>query len=381
MRKRPLLAVTMLLGLSFAAGFAHADADLQQFVQQSLNEARGKANLPAMAALVQINGKIEAQAAVGVRAVGQSEKVTLDDRWHLGSDTKAMTATMIARLVEQGVLDFDDTLAILFPGIAARMNPAFSNVTLAQLLSHTSGLTPLTELKELAIFNSVIESEKYIRGKRAAVAAYYLMRKPVSKAGEFSYSNLGYVIAAAAAEGRTGESWEDLIRREVWKPLGIRNAGFGAPGKSGKFDEPLGHEMRNGQMVAIDPGDAESDNPPALGPAGTVNITLKDWLLFAQDQLDGEHGHGKLLKPETYKKLHTAITKNYAMGWGVLLDNKGAVSILTHTGSNGYWVADLRIMPLHDMIVLAVTNAGGDEAEAAMKDLGKTFRARLKPFE
>jgi CubicO group peptidase (beta-lactamase class C family) len=160
--------------------------------------------------------------------------------------------------------------------------------------------------------------------------------------------------------------------------LGIRNAG-GAPGKSGKFDQRWDMKCATARWSRSIPA-MPSDNPPALALLAH-RISLKDWLLFAQDQLDGERGHGKLLKPETYKKLHTPITKNYAMGLGVMLDDKGEVSILTHTGSNGYWVADLRIMPKHDIIVLAVTNAGGDEAEAAMKDLGKTFRARLKPFE
>jgi len=227
----------------------------------------------------------------------------------------------------------------------------------------------------------VIKTERGMRAQRAAVALYYLIRPPASKAGEFAYSNLGYVIAGAIAEARTGRTWEELIRAEVWKPLGITHAGFGPPGKSRKFDQPLGHEELDGRLVALDPAEPRSDNPQALGPAGTINISLTDWLLFAQDQLDGLHGRGKLLKAATYRTLHTPLTKNYAMGWGVLLDKDGAVSMLTHSGSNGYWVADLRIMPRHDMIILAVTNAGGPKAEGAMRELGKTLRLRLKPFD
>ena len=377
MRTKTLLAL-VLLASSFCA---HADASLQDFLSTTLTGARDKAHLPAVAVLVQIDRKIEAQAAIGVRQLGSPEPVGLDDRWHLGSDTKAMTATMIARLNERGVLKFDETLAQVFPGIAPRMNPALSNVTIAQLLSHTSGLAPLSSDAEMQEFLSARGPGKGMRAQRAAVALHYLIRPPASKAGEFSYSNLGYTIAGAAAEARTGETWEDLIEEEVWKPLGIKHAGFGAPGKASKVDEPRGHEEKNGKLTPLEPGTTESDNPAAIGPAGTVNISLHDWMLFAQDQLDGIEGHGALLKAESYRQLHRAVTKNYAMGWGVLSDKDNAITLLTHTGSNGFWVSDIRIYPKHEMIVLTVINAGGPEAEGAARDIGKALREKLKPFD
>ncbi len=195
------------------------------------------------------------------------------------------------------------------------------------------------------------------------------------------YSNLGFIIVGAIAEARTGKTWEDLIREQIFTPLGIKNAGFGTPGTPGKVDQPWGHDEKAGKLLALDPARADADNPPALGPAGTINIALKDWLLFAQDQLDGEHGHGKLLKPETYRKLHTPVTGNYALGWGAKLGPDGVPLLITHTGSNGYWVADIRIMPKHDMIFLVATNAGNDAANQAVKDIGTPLKDRLKPFE
>ena len=55
--------------------------------------------------------------------------------------------------------------------------------------------------------------------------------------------------------------------------------------------------------------------------------------------------------------------------------------VITHNGSNGYWVADVRIMPKHDMIFLVVTNAGNEAANQAMRDIGLPLKERLKPFE
>ena len=369
------------LALLAAPALTQADPALQTFLEQTLAAARDKNHLPAVAALVQIDGKIAGEAALGVRALGHPELVTPGDRWHLGSDTKAFTSTMIARLVEQHVMSFDDTLAASFPAFAKDMDPAYRNITVTQLLSHTAGLPPLTDDKELPPFLAVIESAHGVKAQRVAVARKYLAMPPASKAGEFQYSNLGFVIAGAIAEAHTGKTWEDLVREQVFAPLGIKNAGFGPPGTPGKFDQPRGHKDTGGILTPLDPADPESDNPPVLGPAGRINITLRDWMLFAQDQLAGTHGHGKLLKAETYRKLHTPVTGNYALGWGVKLDPDGVPSILTHTGDNGFWVADVRIMPKHDMIFLIVTNVGNDAGTEAVRDIRKTLTDRLKALE
>jgi CubicO group peptidase (beta-lactamase class C family) len=363
------------------ASFAHADAGLQSFVEKTLNDVRTKADLPAAAALVQVDGKIEAQAAVGVRGVGSSKTVTAQDLWHLGSDTKAMTATLIARLVEQGFLKYDDNMAKIFPGVAARMNPAMHDVTVTQLLTHTSGLPSLATPDQMPAFLAVIRSERGIRAQRAALVMHYLSRKPATRVGEFSYSNIGYAILGAVAEERTGQTWEDLIRSEVWRPLGIRSGGFGPPGNSGRFDQPLGHELRDGKWVPVDPEARDSDNPAAIAPAGTVHMTLGDWLLFVRDQLDGERGAGKLLKPESYQRLHTPVSKNYAMGWGVVRAPDGSIAALGHTGSNGYWVADVRIFPKRNLILLITLNAGGDVAEKADKEIARALQEHLKALD
>jgi CubicO group peptidase (beta-lactamase class C family) len=188
-------------------------------------------------------------------------------------------------------------------------------------------------------------------------------------------------VAGAVAEAHTGKAWENLIREQVFAPLGITHAGFGAPGTSGACDQPRGHREIEGQLTPLDPADPDSDNPPALGPAGTINISLEDWALFAQDQLDGVHGHGKLLQAESYRKLHTPVVGNYALGWGVKLDADGTPMILTHSGSNGYWLADIRIWPKHNIIVLLAMNAGNEAAEEASGSIRKALSDRLKPFD
>jgi CubicO group peptidase (beta-lactamase class C family) len=367
----------ILFALVVAAPAAHADAELQAFVEQTLAKARDQHKLPGIAAVVQIGGKLEAEVAMGLRASGHPERVTTNDRWHIGSDTKAMTATLIARLVEYGKLRFEDTLADAFPELSSSMAPAYRAVTITQLLSHTAGLPPLTDDKELPPFYAAINGITALPAQRAAVTRAYLAMPPASKVGEFAYSNLGFIIAGAIAEARTGKSWEDLVREQIFAPLGIVNAGFGAPGTPGKVEQPQGHN----EGRPLNPGSADADNPPAIGPAGTVHIALKDWLLFAQDQLEGVYGRGKLLKPATYRKLHTPVSGIYALGWGTKLSPDGAPLILAHSGSNGYWLADIKIMPKKRMIFLIAMNAGDEGANTAVQEINAALRERLKPFD
>ena len=72
--------------------------------------------------------------------MGTRTSVSVDDRFHLGSDTKAMTALLAAMLVEEGRLRWDSTVGAVFPETAERMDPGLATVTLTELLSHTSGV-------------------------------------------------------------------------------------------------------------------------------------------------------------------------------------------------------------------------------------------------
>ena len=102
MRIGIVLRAVVFAILLVAPSFAWAEEGLQPFLEQTLAAVREKDHLPAVAALVQIDGKLAAEAALGVRALGHSEPVTTSDRWHIGSDTKAFTATLIARWSNKG---------------------------------------------------------------------------------------------------------------------------------------------------------------------------------------------------------------------------------------------------------------------------------------
>jgi CubicO group peptidase (beta-lactamase class C family) len=308
------------------------------------------------------------RSLAGTRALGHSERATVDDRWHIGSDTKAFTATLIGTLVDRHLLGFDDTLEASLPALAKTMHPAYRRITIRQLLSHTAGVPLLTDTEsEFPTAAGVVKSVRGVSAQRKALAQYYLSRPPAYDPGTYHYSNLGFVIAGVIAETHTGKTWEVLMRERVFDPLKIRGAGFGPPGHSRKYDQPLGHGEKSGREP-LDPADPDNDGPGWIGPAGTMNISLKEWALFAQDQMDGALGHGKLLQQATYRALQTPITKNYALGWSVV-DSDGTLKLLAHEGSNGYWFSGIYIYPKQRTIILLATNFGRDVAKKSIEDL------------
>lgn len=384
MRNFLILAGTLFLAalayMSPASCGCEPDPDGDK-VREILEATRLKHHLPGAAALVFRDGQYAASGVTGDRANGHPEKISHDDRWHIGSDTKSFTSTLIMTLAEKGVLRIDETLSEALPALAPKMNPAYRMVTIKQLLSHTAGLPTLTDDKDLPEFMAAISKAPDEVRQRYAAAEHYLAMPPASAMGEFAYSNLGYIFAGAIAEAKTGKTWEDLVQANIFAPLGITHAGFGLPGTPKTFDQPHGHKETPAGLVALDPFDPEGDNPRAIAPAGSINITLDDWMLFAQDQLDGEHGHGKLLKPESYRLLHTPVAGPYALGWGVKPGPDGVPLVITHSGSNGFWIADVRIYPKKNLIVLFAANAGNEEANNAVQTFGSAIKDYFKPLD
>ena len=113
---------------------------VQEDVGALLEPIHEQYGLPAISAALVERGELAAIGASGVRRVGSDVAVTTDDRWYLGSCTKAMTATLVARLVQRGELEWDTTLAQVFPERAEAMHAGYRDTTLRQLLDHRAGL-------------------------------------------------------------------------------------------------------------------------------------------------------------------------------------------------------------------------------------------------
>ncbi len=322
---------------------------------------RNERNLVGLAAMVMVDGQIEAAAAQGERKIGSGVPVEIGDRWHLGGITKSITATMIARLIEAGQMKWTDTVGEIFPDAAVHGD--WKPVTLRQLLTDTAGAPPNFPV-EIWHQRPALGAER-TRARREAVLNV-LAEKPAYPPGtKYTYSNVGYTIVGAMAEKVTGATWEDLIQREVFEPLQLTESGFGPPQSADEtLQQPRGHRS---VLIGKVPVDDTSDNSPIMGPSGMIHMTLRDLCIFANEHLLGELGEGKLLSTESYKLLHTPELAQHACGWlKIEPAAQGQPAMYWHNGSNTMWYALVVFIPDKKTVVAVTSNDGDiDNAQAA----------------
>lgn len=364
---RPLLLVLCLVackskseGTKQASPLVPGDAVPALSLDAQLAAIRDKHKLPALAVAAWKGGKVIEQGVVGERKAGDAAKAALDDRWHLGSNTKAITAALIGVYVDRGTLRWTDTIGQLLA--PAKIDPGYKDVTLDQLIRHEGGAPgepPDAAWKQLWVDAGAPDARsKFVK---AIVAT-----PPAQKPGTFVYSNTGYMIAGAMLEAKTKQRWEDLVKTDVFDKLGMKSCGFGAPGVKDVVDQPRGHDMGG---TALEPGPA-ADDPPGLGPAGTVHCSLADYGAFLAVYATGQG----LVTPETMQHLTTARAggdMGYAGGWMVVTKPKG--TMLVHSGSNKLWYATAVVIPTQQLALAIVTNKGDPAVEESLEALVARF--------
>jgi CubicO group peptidase (beta-lactamase class C family) len=365
MFSRVFLCLVVLFGPGLLRGQAVSATVDDARMKEILEPIRQKNKVPALAAaLVTVKG-LEKAGAVGVRKAGTDIPVTVDDLWHLGSDTKAMTATMIGALVEKGVLKWESTPADLFPDLPESAPTALKKANLLHLLSHRSGLPGNIPWPLIPRTGSTREQ------RRTALKIAAGLKTAEEPPAPYVYSNLGYVVAGAMAEKAADASWEDLMRKTVFEPLGMDSAGFGGIGTPGQIDQPWPHGPNGAPETGNGP---EVDNAPVIGPAGIVHCRLADWAKFVADQLRGDRGEPSLLKTETYKRLHTPpFPGTYALGWLVAERDWAGGPMLAHNGSNNMNYASVFMAPIRGFAVLVVCNQGGAAAGRACDEAASSI--------
>jgi CubicO group peptidase (beta-lactamase class C family) len=325
---------------------------------QVLESLRKKYNLPALAVVVTKDGKIIDRAAAGLRKSDDTVPVTTNDVFHIGSCTKSMTATLAAKFIEDGRLRWDTTISEIFPELKGTMDSQYEAVTVEQLLHHRGGVqgTP-----PASAWTKAWQAQGTPTQQRYEFIRAVLAQPPAAPPGsKMIYSNQGYAIVGAMLEKISGQSWEDLLRDKIFKPLHMDTAGFGAPGTLGKADQPWGHDR---SLLGTTP--TQTDNPAAIGPGGTVHCSLDDLARFTIAHMEGEK-NGGLLKPETFQRLHTPTAGgDYACGWVCLQRDWAGGRALMHNGSNTKWYVVMWLAPKKDFSVIAASNIGPDAAAQA----------------
>jgi D-alanyl-D-alanine carboxypeptidase len=346
-------------------------------LESTLEAVRAEFNVPAVGGAIVTKQGIKLLGVAGIRKHGSNVAVEVADQWHLGSDTKAMTATLLGVLAQRGAVGWDITVGTAFPEWAQTMNDVGPNVlkntNFERLMAHRSGIVNVTVEESTAL----ADTNKTVPERRREFARLITHRFLGLDPAVFNYQNANFILVGAMLERCTGKSWEDLMKTEIFQPLGMTTAGFGAPGSANDVNEPWGHTDESGQRVA-----SKGDNTPALGPAGTVHASLGDWAKFARLHFNGSEG-SLTLAPSTLSRLHTQFPTalfdpiRYGWGWG-FFDDVGGVA-LGHDGSNGLWYCSCQVLPKQGVAFLAVSNIGSDKNGNGGPACGKVIQ-KLREF-
>ena len=319
-------------------------------LERIVDSVRRAYGLPAMGGAIVTRAGTEALAVAGTRRASGGPAVTGSDKWHIGSNLKAITSALAGIAVDHGKLSWATTVAEGLPDLATTIRPQYRDVTLGDLLSHRAGIR---NDPPASAFGGATAQEQ-----RASLVGWALTVPPAGPVGTFSYSNLGYVVAAAMVERAWSEPYEGLLTSRLLQPLGITGLGWGPQAAAGSSDQPVAHSYQNGTWVPCE----GCDNPPGLSAAGRAHLPLGDWAKLIREFLAAYDGTSTLLSPATGRALFTARvpladTDGYSLGWVLVTRSWAGGPAATHEGTNtvNHSVAWLGLG--RGIGVIAVTNA------------------------
>ncbi|WP_417378770.1 serine hydrolase domain-containing protein [Gimesia sp.] len=377
-------ACVLILGMSLMLPSGMVQG---QTINHKLEPYLKSGELPAVAAAVVERGTITEFGAVGTRKLGADIPVTIYDKFHLGSDTKAMTATIAGMMIEEGKLKWDSTLGDVFPELKDSMGKDVEKVTLEQLLSHTSGMRA-DDANFMELLKNSFDVDGDLNELRYWIVKESVKLPLVAKSGDaWAYNNRGYTIAGAMIEKVSGKPWDELIVERIFEPFQLTTAGLGCQSSLGKIDAPLGHvKQKDGSIKSYMAG-PNADNHPVLGPAGIAHLSILDLATWAGwNAGNGMRAPCNIVSPQMVEKIHSPVFTiksdkphrpgtppdgQYAHGWGWVSVDWAPYPLLYHGGSNGKNLAQVWIDKKKDIAIVIMTNISNPKADATLREIAK----------
>ncbi|PFZ50035.1 serine hydrolase domain-containing protein [Bacillus wiedmannii] len=249
---------------------------------------------PGILAKTSEGGKTWSYAA-GVANMSSKKPMKTDFRFRIGSVTKTFTATVVLQLAEENRLNLDDSIKKWLPGVIQGNGYDDKQITIRQLLNHTSGIAEYTRSKS---FN-LMDTKKSYRAEEL-VKMGISMPPNFAPGKSWSYSNTGYVLLGILIETVTGNSYAEEIENRIIEPLELSNTFL--PGNSSVIP---GTKHARGYIQldeASEPKDVTYYNPSMGSSAGDMISTADDLNKFFSYLLGG-----KLLKEQQLKQMLTTV--------------------------------------------------------------------------
>ena len=310
--------------------------------------------IPGMAIAVVWHDEVVFEQGYGVRDINKPDKVDADTVFELASVSKPIASTVVSTAVTEGKVSWDDPIVKYDPSFALSDPYVTSQVTLADMFAHRSGLPDHA--------GDLLEDLGYDR----AYVLNALRQEPLAPFRDsYFYTNFGITEAAVAAAIAAGTTWEDLSEDVLYKPLGMTSTSSRFSDYENASNKAVNHALVDGKFVA-----KYVRNADAQTPAGGVSSNLKDMEKWVTLQLDAGKFEGEQMVDETAliktrtpqsvirpPAVPAGKASSYGLGWNVGTDAAGRPTV-NHSGAFALGAAtNVSLLPSEDLAVITLTNA------------------------
>ena len=328
---------------------------------EDLEEERVKHHVPGMAVAIVDDGELIYAAGFGVTDLDEKTPVTPETVFAIGSTTKAFTSVLAGVLVDEGQLSWDDPVTKHLPyfELDIQSDDADAQVTVRDLLAHRTGFTRMGILWA----GNGTSREQILRTATKA--------EPWSEfRGPFFYNNVTYMAAGEVAGKVADTTWDELVRKRVFEPLGMSASTVSAK------EAQKSPKLSRGYLWRIESEDhrALPMRPiDAIGPAGSINSSVLDmsrWIemLLARGEFGGERLISERSLQETWTKQITIQDGiDYGMGW--MLREIGGHRVVEHGGNIDGFSAQVTLVPDEGLGFVMLSNLSGAGVQGTVSPL------------
>ncbi|GGG59330.1 serine hydrolase domain-containing protein [Epilithonimonas arachidiradicis] len=342
----------MKVKLQFILTFLIACSLNAQTISDKIDSIRIRYQIPALEIAV-ISSDSILMKALGTNKVNSNVKVTLQNRFHLGSNTKAITSFIAADLVLQGKINWNTDFFNLFPELKTKQNHG-KDLTLLNLLNFKAPLASFsydTHIPESVVITGTNQEQRY------NIVRYLLTQKAVEKNKDDLYlTNLGYVLAGLMLEKVSNKNYNELVN-DLNKKLNI-DFRFGSPNIQDE-QQTYGH---NEKLIPLT---EENIKLSWLLSAGNINITLPDYSLYIQNYLKGLEGNGKPFQKKTFEQLLFEFP-TFSFGWFNKIGKNGNNYINNFGNANGY-MSSVSIFKEKKIAIIIFSNLSSESANEGIE--------------
>ena len=378
-----LLLASMLLVCETATRAASPQSSSPSDYDRLVDAVVAQYHLPGIAVGVIDDGKI-----VYTRTVGDVEPgrpIDTDTLFEIASNSKSMTSTLLARLVEEGKLHWDDPVTKYLPSFRMYDPWVTANMQVGDLLVHHSGLPEGGGDLMLWPDPNEFTPQDVVHGLRYLKPAYSF------RAG-YGYDNTLYIVAGQVAAAAGGAPYPTLMRREIFQPLGMSRCQIGTWNRDQVGNVARPHLWEDGRYVEA-PVTGSIVLAATMDAAGGVRCSLNDMLTWAMNWLTPTAKQLAWLTPEQRRKEWTGYTPmpisarqhawdgtlfySYGYGWRIA-DVDGQMTV-SHTGTLSGMYSAVTLLPFRRSGYVFLINADAENARVVLNEvLTKRFTAPEK---